>query len=132
MAENVTPVTLKIDGLTDREVLAVEYTFNKATDMEGQIAGNPRGGVITVKVKALNDGNSELVAWMVSNAPKGEVGLEFVNTKDGKAMKTLKGKTVFCTKYNEKWEEGVGHFEEITLSCKILENGAVSYENTWK
>lgn len=39
-----TPVTLKVDGFKDREVLKVDYSFTQATDTEGQMAGIPRGG----------------------------------------------------------------------------------------
>ena len=51
-----TPVSMTIDGYKEREVLMVTYEFNQATDVEGQMAGIPRGGKITVRVKALNDG----------------------------------------------------------------------------
>ena len=44
MAENVTPVILKVKDFENREVLMVDYKFNQATDREGQIAGIPRGG----------------------------------------------------------------------------------------
>ena len=55
-----TPVQLKVDGFADREVMMVTYSFNQATDTEGQMAGIPRGGRITVRCKALNDGNPDL------------------------------------------------------------------------
>jgi len=41
-----TPVSMKIDGYKDREVLKVTYEFDQATDVEGQMAGIPRGGKI--------------------------------------------------------------------------------------
>ena len=53
MAENVTPVILKVKDFAEREVLLVDYKFNQETDREGQIAGIPRGGRVTVRVKAL-------------------------------------------------------------------------------
>ena len=63
MAENVTPVILKVKDFENREVLMVDYKFNQATDREGQIAGIPRGGRLKVRVKAMNDGNSQLLQW---------------------------------------------------------------------
>ena len=39
MAENVTPVVLKVKDFAPREVLLVNYKFNQATDQEGQVAG---------------------------------------------------------------------------------------------
>lgn len=62
MAENVTPVVLAIDGFAEREVMMVDYKFDQATDREGQIAGIPRGGKVNIRVKAMNDGNNELIA----------------------------------------------------------------------
>ena len=75
-----TPVTMKIDGYKDREVLMVTYEFDQATDVEGQMAGIPRGGKIQVRVKALNDGTPDLLAWMTErNLPKNG-SIEFLET----------------------------------------------------
>jgi len=49
MAENVTPVILKVKDFAEREVLLVDYKFNQETDREGQIAGIPRGGRVTLQ-----------------------------------------------------------------------------------
>ena len=51
MAENVTPVVLKIKDFAPREVLLVNYKFNQTTDQEGQVSGIVRGGQITIRVK---------------------------------------------------------------------------------
>ena len=66
MAENKTPVTMKVKDFAEREVLLVEYKFDQSTDREGQIAGIPRGGRLKIRVKALNDGNPELLGWMLN------------------------------------------------------------------
>lgn len=126
-----TPVSMKIDGYKDREVLMVTYEFDQATDVEGQMAGIPRGGKIQVRVKALNDGTPDLLAWMVErNLPKNG-RIEFLETKTGKAMKTIEFKNGYCVYFEEKWEDKVGHFEEITITCKELSIGSVKYENEW-
>ena len=105
MAENVTPVVLNIKDFAPREVLLVNYKFNQTTDQEGQASGIVRGGEITIRVKALNDGNPELLGWMLDPAAPHDFTVDFQNTE---------------------------HFEEILLSCQKLENGSVSYENPWK
>ena len=51
MADNVTPVVLKVKDFVAREVLLVNYKFNQATDQEGQVSGIVRGGQITIRVK---------------------------------------------------------------------------------
>ena len=132
MAENVTPVTLAIDGFAEREVMMVDYKFDQATDREGQISGIPRGGRVTIRVKALNDGNNELIAWMLDPTSPKNVSVKFVNTVDGSAMKELKGTSCYCIDYVEKWEDGQDHYEQIEIVCQKLENGAVAYDNPWK
>jgi len=126
-----TPVSMKIDGYKDREVLKVTYEFDQSTDVEGQMAGIPRGGKIRVRVKALNDGTPDLLAWMTErNLPK-DGKIEFLETKTGKAMKTIEFKNGYCVSFEEKWEDKVGHFEEITITCKEFAIGSVKYENEW-
>jgi len=113
-----TPVSMKIDGYKDREVLMVTYEFDQATDVEGQMAGIPRGGRIQVRVKALNDGTPDLLAWMVErNLPK-DGKIEFLETKTGKAMKTIEFKNGYCINFEEKWEDKVGHFGKSQLPAK--------------
>lgn len=132
MEENVTPVELAIDGFQAREVMMVDYKFDQATDLEGQIAGNPRGGRITVRVKALNDGNNELLAWMLAETDPRNVSVSFNNTVDGSVMKELKGTTCYCVHFKEYWEEGKYHAEQVEIVCKELTNGPIQYKNPWK
>jgi len=126
-----TPVTMKVDGYKDREVMMVTYEFSQATDVEGQMSGIPRGGKIVVRVKALNDGTPDLMAWMVErNLPKNG-SIEFNETKTGKAMKSIKFTNGYCVNFEERWEDKMGHFEQITITCKKIEFGSVPYENDW-
>jgi hypothetical protein len=109
----------------------VTYEFDQATDVEGQMAGIPRGGKIQVRVKAMNDGTPDLLAWMVErNLPKNGK-IEFLETKTGKAMKTIEFKNGYCVNFEEKWEDKIGHFEEITITCQEFAIGSVKYENEW-
>ena len=110
MAENVTPVTLEVKDFEPREVMMIDYKFDQATDREGQIAGIPRGGRVTIRVNKVT----------------------FFNTVDGSTMKELKGTGCYCINYKEKWEDGEEHFEEMEIVCQKLENGPVAYENPWK
>jgi len=126
-----TPVKLEIDGYKEREVQMVTYEFDQATDVEGQMSGIPRGGKITVRVKAMNDGTPDLLAWMVDrNLPKNGT-ITFNETKTGKVMKTIKFTNGYCVNFEEKWEDKEGHFEEIVITCKQIEFGSVKYENEW-
>ena len=126
-----TPVKLEIDGYKEREVMMVMYEFEQATDVEGQMSGIPRGGKITIRVKALNDGTPDLLAWMVErNLPKNGV-ITFLETKTGNNMKTIKFTNGYCVDFEEKWEDKKGHFEEIVITCQKIEFESVVYENDW-
>ena len=132
MAENVTPVQLAVKDFVPREVIMIDYKFDQTTDREGQISGIPRGGRITIRVKAMNDGNNQLLQWMLSPDDPRDIIVTYLNTVDGSTMKELKGTGCYCVNYKEKWEDGQEHFEEIEVVCQKLENGPVAFENPWK
>ncbi|MDY4552736.1 MAG: type VI secretion system tube protein TssD [Parabacteroides sp.] len=132
MAANVTPVQLAVQDFEPREVILVDYAFAQATDIEGQIAGIPRGGRITIRVKAMNDGNNQLLQWMLAPNDPRDLKVTFSNTIDGTTMKEIEGKGCYCIHYVEKWEDGEQHFEEMQIVCQELKNGPVSFENPWK
>ena len=126
-----TPVKIEIDGYKEREVQMVTYEFSQATDVEGQMSGIPRGGQIKVRCKALNDGTPDLLAWMTErNLPK-DGTITFSETKTGKTMKTIKFTQGYCVDFEEKWEDKMGHFEEIVISGRQIEFGSVKFENDW-
>lgn len=126
-----TPVQLKVDGFTDREVMMVTYSFNQATDTEGQMSGIPRGGRITIRVKAMNDGNPDLLKWMTSPNLGKNGSIVFNETKTGNQMKSIEFTDGYCVDFVEYWEDKMGHYEEITISCREIKNGPVSYHNQW-
>ena len=120
-----TPVVMKVADYKDREVQMVTYEFDQEIDREGQMTGIPRGGKIRVRVKALNDGSPELMAWMCDRFLKKDGSIEFLETK------TLKGTGCYCVHYKEFWEDGQEHYEEILISCQNIEVGSVKFENEW-
>ena len=63
MAE-VATAKMKVDGYDEREVISVHYQFNQQIDVEGQPTGTTRGGVVTVKVKSTDAGNTDLLDWV--------------------------------------------------------------------
>ena len=132
MADNVTPVSLEVKDFAAREVMMIDYKFSQATDREGQISGIPRGGIVTIRVKALNDGNAQMLGWMLQPTDPRDFTVKFMNTIDGKEMKQIKGTGCYCIHYKEYWADGEEHYEEMQISCQKLENGSVPYENPWK
>lgn len=127
-----TPVKIEIDGYAEREVLMVTYEFNQETDIQGQMSGIPRGGKITVRVKALNNGNPDLFAWMIDRNLAKNGTITFNETKSGKKMKDIKFTNGYCVNFEEKWEDNLGHYEEITITCQEIKFGNISFENAWE
>ena len=131
-----TPVTLKVDGYKDREVAEVTYNFKRGTDSKGQPSSAAHGGQITIKVKALNDGNCDLLEW-VNNDGNGKKGsIVFMDSRDqNKKMKSIEFENAYCVDFTEHWEDkgnnelGLAHYELITITCQKISNGAASYEN---
>ena len=126
-----TPVTLQVADYVDREVLAVNYDFEQATDKEGQLAGIPRGGYVNIRVKAMNDGNNQLLQWMLAGTLAKDVKIKFEKTTDGSDMKTIECTGCYCVDFKECWEDGQQHYEEIRIACQNITNGPVKFENEW-
>jgi hypothetical protein len=80
----------------------------------------------------MNDGNNQLLQWMLAPNDPRDMEVVFFNTVDGSTMKSLKGTGCYCVNYKESWEDGQEHFEEIEVVCQTLENGPVKFENPWK
>ena len=122
-----TPVVMKVQDFKEREVLMVSYEFDQEIDREGQMTGIPRFKMLRVRVKALNDGTPELMAWMCDRFLRKDGEIEFLETKTLKVMKSIKFTGGYCVDFEEKWEDGVGHFEEILISCQNIEVGSVKF-----
>jgi quinol monooxygenase YgiN len=107
----------------------------------GQPAGPPRGGKVVVRVKAMNDGNVDLLKWMTSKslAKKGSI-VFMVSSDTDKKMKSIEFEGAFCIDFTEHWEDvqaaqkdtTLAHWEEIVISCQKLANGPITYANDWK
>lgn len=127
-----TPVKLEVNDFKEREVLALSYEFSQETDIEGQMTGIPRGGILCIRVKALNDGNPDLFAWMTAKDLAKDGIITFNETKTGNKMKEIKFTNGYCVDYTEYEEDNVGHYEEIKVTCQKIEFGNVTFENTWE
>ncbi len=127
-----TPVTMQIKDYAEREVLMVTYEFEQATDREGQMTGIPRGGKITVRVKALNDGTPDLMAWMIERNLAKDVTIIFNETKTGKEMKRIEVKGAYCVDFHENCTDREQHYEEIVMTCQNIKFGNVEFQNEWR
>jgi len=135
---NKTPVMLAVPDFDQklREVQSFTMTFNQPTDEEGQVAEIVRGGKIKMRLKALNNGNTDLINWMTDNSLCHKGVVRFMDTTSGKHMKDLVFIDAYCVEYIEHWEDDIyspplAHWEEITISCKKMTLGKVEYEHQW-
>jgi hypothetical protein len=132
-------VVFKVDG-EETEVIRLSYQFDQDIDPIGQPAGEVRGGQINVTVPASKASEARF-GWMVDPNMKKEGEIDFVDST-GQILKTLVFTDAYCIGYIEEFEafssgaSGTvnvrdGAKETLTLSCRIIEVGGESHENTW-
>ena len=123
--------TINADGIQEREVLFVRYEL-KQTDVEGQPTGTTRGGKIYVKVKSNDDGNTELLEWMIDTYMSKAGTISFPNRQGGE-MKHLSFKEGYVVEYAETYDStnDLLQYEEFTISAKEIQVGNARHNNRW-
>ena len=124
--------TINADGIQEREVLFVRYELNQQTDVEGQPTGTTRGGKITVKVKSTDDGNTDILEWMIDTYMSKSGTISFPNRQGGE-MKNLQFKEGYVVEYAETYDStnALLQFEEFTISAKEIQVGNARHNNRW-
>lgn len=124
--------TISADGIQEREVLFVKYELHQQTDIEGQPTGTTRGGKITVKVKSNDDGNTDILEWMVDTYMSKSGTISFPNRQGGE-MKHLSFKEGYVVEYTETYDStnSLLQFEEFTISAKEISIGNARHNNRW-
>lgn len=124
--------TISADGIQEREVIFVKYELNQQTDVEGQPTGTTRGGKITVKVKSNDDGNTDILEWMIDTYMSKSGTISFPNRQGGE-MKHLSFKEGYVVAYAETYDStnDLLQFEEFTISAKEIAIGNARHNNRW-
>lgn len=124
--------TINADGIQEREVLFVRYELNQQTDVEGQPTGTTRGGKIYIKVKSNDDGNTDLLEWMIDTYMSKSGTISFPNRQGGE-MKHLSFKEGYVVEYAETYDStnSLLQFEEFTISAKEIQVGNARHNNRW-
>ncbi len=124
--------TINADGIQEREVLFVRYELNQQTDVEGQPTGTTRGGKIHIKVKSNDDGNTELLEWMIDTYMSKSGTISFPNRQGGE-MKHLSFKEGYVVEYAETYDStnSLLQYEEFTISAKEIQVGNARHNNRW-
>ncbi len=123
---------ISADGIQEREVLFVKYELNQQTDVEGQPTGTTRGGKITVKVKSRDDGNTDILEWMIDTYMSKSGTISFPNRQGGE-MKHLSFKEGYVVEYAETYDStnDLLQYEEFTISAKEIQIGNARHNNRW-
>lgn len=124
--------TISADGIQEREVIFVKYELNQNTDVEGQPTGTTRGGKITVKVKSRDDGNTDILEWMIDTYMSKSGTISFPN-REGGEMKHLSFKEGYVVDYAETYDatNDLLQYEEFTISAKEIQVGNARHNNRW-
>ena len=124
--------TISADGIQEREVIFVKYQLNQQTDVEGQPTGTTRGGKITVKVKSNDDGNTDILEWMIDTYMSKSGTISFPNRQGGE-MKHLSFKEGYVVEYAETYDStnSLLQYEEFTISAKEIAIGNARHNNRW-
>ena len=124
--------TISADGIQEREVIFVKYELNQQTDVEGQPTGTTRGGKITVKVKSNDDGNTDILEWMIDTYMSKSGTISFPNRQGGE-MKHLTFKEGYVVEYAETYDStnSLLQYEEFTISAKEIAIGNARHNNRW-
>ena len=124
--------TINADGIAEREVMYVRYELNQQTDVEGQPTGTTRGGKIYVKVKSNDDGNTDILEWMIDTYMSKSGKISFPNRQGGE-MKNLSFKEGYLVEYAETYDNknDTQQYEEFTISAKEIAIGNARHNNRW-
>lgn len=124
--------TINADGIQEREIIFVKYELNQQTDVEGQPTGTTRGGKITVKVKSNDDGNTDILEWMIDTYMSKSGTISFPNRQGGE-MKHLSFKEGYVVNYAETYDStnALLQYEEFTISAKEIQIGNARHNNRW-
>ncbi len=124
--------TINADGIQEREIIFVKYELNQQTDVEGQPTGTTRGGKITVKVKSNDDGNTDILEWMIDTYMSKSGTISFPNRQGGE-MKHLSFKEGYVVAYAETYDStnDLLQYEEFTISAKEIQIGNARHNNRW-
>ena len=124
--------TINADGIQEREIIFVRYELNQQTDIEGQPTGTTRGGKIYVKVKSNDDGNTDILEWMIDTYMSKSGTISYPNRQGGE-MKHLSFKEGYVVEYAETYDStnNLLQYEEFTISAKEIQVGNARHNNRW-
>jgi hypothetical protein len=125
-------VKIEIDGLKNRDVLNVRYSFRRQVDSDGQPTSKVTIDGIYVRMKSLEgDGTTDFPEWMCSIFKPKNGKLVFHSTQELQQLKELSFERAYLVYYQESFDEATGFYEEIEISPKKVNIGDAELEELW-
>lgn len=125
------PVSIEISGLKSRDVLNVRYSLRRSVDSDGQPTSKVTIDGIYVRVKALEDGNTEFAEWMCDPFEYKAGKIVFQSSDKFKKMKELEFERGYLIFYQESYDEASGVIEEFEISPKKIKVNDAELEEVW-
>lgn len=125
------PCTLEIQDCQPREILDLRYSLRRSVDSEGQPTSKVTIDGITIRVKALEDGNTDFVKWMMDSYEHKSGSIIFKSTDKLQKMKELKFERGYLVYYQETYNSAAGVMEELEISPQKIDIEGNELEETW-
>ena len=114
---------IEINGLNPRDVLSVQYSISRLLDSYGLPTSKLKINSISVRVKALEDGNTEFVEWMCD--PFAMKDGKIVYSLNKEKIKELIFKKSYLINYQESYDIN-GLIEEFEILPQEINIGNAS------
>jgi hypothetical protein len=118
-------VILDIDGFKPREILDVKYSITRLLDSYGQPTSKLKIGVISVRLKAQEDGNTDFVEWICD--PFAYKDGKIIYESNDEPIKELDFKKSYLINYQEVYNIN-GLIEEFEILPQEIRIGNASLQ----
>jgi hypothetical protein len=111
-------------------VNSFNFDFSQNVDQTGKPAGHVSGGIITMSLLSLNDG--EIMLWMLNDRATKNGKIVVVSDKElGKPFEYVIFKDAVLVGYHQSYSESTGVICNLIISCRIIDVQGAAYSNVW-
>lgn len=125
------PVVLEVDGCEPREVHDLSYSLRRHVDSDGQPTSKVTIDAIKLRVRALEDGNTEYAEWMCDTYEHKSGKIIFNSTDKFIKMKEFSFERGYLVFYKETFNAQEGVMEELEISPQKVSIGSAELEESW-
>lgn len=115
---------LKVENCGNRDIVDFDITTSKIP------GSNPKCGIVTIKVQAPKDGNTQLLEWAFASKGTRNVEIVVSDTAFDIEIRKIVLKGAECIHFEETYETtasgSIVHCESISIICSEIVNSYVS------